>query len=119
MLIATGPSHGDGCFGGDNASPEDYRVRAGLQTAIIGGMARHGSGALRPNTVEIRDVFLSIDKARHPFVSRTMLPRDERRAFDFAVIADMGGICVALEQKRLRSAAAEAQNAAESGREEP
>ena len=37
-----------------------------------------------------------------------MLFSDERGALDIAVIPDLGGICVTLEQKRLWPAAAEA-----------
>jgi hypothetical protein len=67
----------------------------------------------RPNAVEIRNVLLGFEEARHPLVSRTMLLGYESGAFDLTIIADLGGIRVALEQKGFRARAGEAEHSDE------
>ena len=67
----------------------------------------------RPNTIEERDVLLRLQEPRHPLVLGAMPPGDEGGAVDIAAIADLGRICVALEQERLAARAGSAQAAGE------
>jgi hypothetical protein len=82
-----------------SASPQDYRDRARHQAPIVS----------RPNAVEERNVLLRFEKARHPLVLCAMLPGNKGRAIDLAVITNLGGTGIALEQKRLRPGAGGAQ----------
>ena len=67
----------------------------------------------RSNAVEIRDILLRLEEARHPLVSRAMLFGYKFRAFNLAVIPDLGGVRVTLNQKGFRPRATEAQRSAE------
>jgi hypothetical protein len=96
MLIETGLSY-------DNGFPRNLRI------PVIASGIKLRSFALRPNAIEERDILLRVKKARHPLVSRTVLPGDGRRGTDIARIADLGRIRVTLEQERLRPGAGGAQ----------
>jgi hypothetical protein len=84
---------------------------------IAPGIKRRSS-ASRPDAVEERDVLLCLEEARHPLVLCAMLPSNERRAVDLAVIAYLGRTCIALEQKGLRPGACGAERPEEKCKKE-
>jgi hypothetical protein len=100
MLIATGLSY---------AVVSRLAVMPCLRITVIAPGIKWRSSASRPNAVEERDVLLRIEEAGHALVLCTMLPRNEGRAVDFAVIAYLGGTGIPLEQERLRRGAGGAQ----------
>jgi hypothetical protein len=85
---------------------------------VIAPGIKRRSSASRPNAVEERDVLLRVEEARHPFVLCAMLPSNERRAVDLAVIAYLGRTRIALEQKGLRPGAGRAQRPEEKCKKE-
>ena len=107
MLIATGLSCEIAlCLSPWRRARQDYKQQFSAQ-------ASRQSRISWQSAVEERDVLRRIEETGDPLVFRAMLLGYECRVVDLAVIADLGGIRVTLEQNGFRPRAGGAQRSEE------